>query len=309
MGFWGTLGKIASFAAPIALAPLTGGSSLLGLTGNAAKIANAGLQVAGGLGALSKGRAEGRVAESAINQNQDRIATDIYRAQMDAAGNENTFNQNLYRAGLDENTSRNVFNQNTATGKNQYAVSRMNADLNKADLDLAQRKFQVAAPGARGRNAVQGDILSSAQDVSFSGLPRGITVPTVSGGLRPSMFSANTRALGSNMSAQALREQERGDVFTPLSALPEYESAVYQGYGGPVPTYQRGPAAPAQTPLPQAGKIDKILNIAGAIGSTAERYLADGESSRPSAGVDEATPLELWMAAQKAAAQEAPPWV
>lgn len=237
MGFWGTLGRIGAIAGPIAAIPFTGGASgsLLGMAGLGAKgagivggILGAAGKIAPALGAAASGRAEGRVQQAGINNQQDQLA--LARARLQ---NEQT------------------------TGQNVFNLGRYNAGLNTADVDLARRKFALTAPGQRAGNSVRGDILANAQDVSIAGLPSRINVPQISGGLRPSMFSGNTRALGANMSAQALADQQKGDTFDALPALPDYQT--------PQPI-------PGLTPQPQAGAFDKILTTAGTIGSLAGTF-------------------------------------
>ena len=169
--------------------------------------------VGGALGSAGVGRAQGRLAETQANAAYDRALTDLYAS-------ENTAN----------------------TAKNNFG-------LNRAGVDLAQRNFALTAPGARAHNAVRGDILSSAKDVAFSGLPAGINVPTISGGLRPSMFTPQTRSLGSTMTQQALDAQQKGDTFDPL------------------PQWSAGPNPPTLPPPPQASSLDTLLNSAGTVGS------------------------------------------
>lgn len=131
---------------------------------------------------------------------------------------------------------------NATQGQDRNALYRYNAQLGQADMDLKRKNYTLDAPGKRASNSVRGDILANAQDVSI-GLPSTIPQTTISGGLRPSMFSANTRALGGEMSSQALASQQAGDTFSDL------------------------PAPPELTPLPQAGKTDSILNSAAGIAS------------------------------------------
>lgn len=90
MGFWSKFGKVASIAAPIIAAPFTGGTSLLGLAGVGAKTAagiGSALGVAGNIaGAASAGRAQGRVTEAGVNQNQDQLRLQAARLNLDAPG-------------------------------------------------------------------------------------------------------------------------------------------------------------------------------------------------------------------------------
>jgi hypothetical protein len=238
IGFWSRFGKGALAVGGVAAAPYTGGASLavtskaiqsLANERNKQSILNTAGQIAGAAAptaeALAAGRAAGRMDEATMNQRQDTLAEARYRDQIAATQGQN------------------VYNQNTA-----------NFGLNKAETDLAQRNYTLAAPGKRASNSVRGDILANAHDVAISGLPKGVNVPTITGGLRPSMFSDNTRALGGLMSTQALEQQRAGDQFAPLPDMP--------GYTAP-------PSAPGLTPLPQASTLDKILTTTGTIGSLA----------------------------------------
>jgi hypothetical protein len=120
------------------------------------------------------------------------------------------------------------------------AQDRYRNQLGEADMDLSRKNYTLAAPGKRASNSVRGDILANARDVSIN-LPSTIPKTTISGGLRPSMFSDNTRALGAEMSTQALAQQRAGDTFTDLPAPPELSA------------------------MPQAGKTDSFLNTAAGI--------------------------------------------
>lgn len=127
-------------------------------------------------------------------------------------------------------------------------LQRYTDQLQGANTDLAQKRFQLQAPAQRESNAVRGDILANAKDFSY-GAPTmvgNIPVPTSSGGLRPSIFSADTKNLGSTIARQSNQAQQSGDVFDPL------------------------PQIPGLTPLPQAGASDSILNTAGTVGNLSE---------------------------------------
>lgn len=222
MGFWSSLGKVASVAGPLIAAPFTGGASLLGLSAGGAAALGAGVGAAGGLLSrvgevaepLAAGRAAGRIDESKIQAEQDRLAQERYRNQLSAE----TLNTNR--------------------------------QFGQANLDLNQRQFGLQAPQARASNAVRGDILANAQDFAY-GTPSmvgNIPVPTSTGGLRPSIFSENTRNIGRLMSEQALSGQQVGDNFTPL-------------------TFPTLGAPPSLTPLPEEGGLDKVLKTAGTVGA------------------------------------------
>lgn len=262
-----------------AIAPSTAANTGAGMTAsNWLEIAKLG---GGALADYLKGRAQGRQAEANTNQAQDRNATDLYRALIQANTNQNDFNLGSWRTQADLNNQENQFGLNrynsdlaTSTAKNTFGLGLHSAEIANADLDLRQRKFGLDAPGQRAGNAVRGDILSNARDVAFTGVSPKIPVPQISGGLRPSMFSDNTRALGANMSAQARREQEKGDTFAPLPNLPTYSGPTgslpdYKSLGVPPPAYVAPPSAPSLTGLPQSGALDNILGTAGTVGSLA----------------------------------------
>lgn len=194
---------------------LSGGKGATGYLDTAGRVADA-------IGAASSGRAAGRATEAQLAQGANRNIIDLYRAQQDAANSENAF-----------------------------GLNKVSAGIGVGNLDLNQKQFSLDAPGKRASNSVRGDILANAQDAVGSGISPNIPVPTITGGLRPSMFSANTRALGGEMSSQALASQKAGDQFAPLPTLPDYKA---------------GPAAPSLTDVPQAGKLDSILNVASSIG-------------------------------------------
>lgn len=112
---------------------------------------------------------------------------------------------------------------------------------------LAGAKFALAAPQERASNSVKGDILSNAKDFAWGAptMSGNIPIPTSTGGLRPSIFSDNTRALGAQMSSDALAGAKSGADNLPVPAL---------------------------TPLPEAGTGSSILTTAGIIGGLADAF-------------------------------------
>lgn len=97
------------------------------------------------------------------------------------------------------------------------------AGIQQRQDQLAQNRALLAlrAPGIEAGNSVRGDILANSQDAQFSGLPSYIHIPTMSGGLRPSMLSQNSRDLGGSMSRNALAHQLSGDDVPNLTPLPQ----------------------------------------------------------------------------------------
>src|SRR5262245_42604291 len=246
MGFLSGLGKVLSIGGGIAAAPFTGGASLI-----PAIISGAGA-IASGIGS---GRAAGRVQETGINQNQDLVR------QRAAALLEQAL-QN--RAQLD--TQQRQFLENALQNRQQLGLSQQQflegARQNRGQLDLQQRQFALNAPAARARNAARGDTMANIQDLKINAGPR-VKIPEITGGLRPSLLGANSRATGKEISRQALMQQMEGDHFAPMGDLPEF------GPMGDLPTFSGLPAPniPGVTPMPQANGLDNTLNIVGGVGA------------------------------------------
>lgn len=184
------------------------------------------------LGNLAKGRAEGRKTAADTNLSRDQVATQQWQAA-----------------------------QNAALTAKQAGSSEA---LAQGALDLNQRQFALDAPTTRGKQAVRGDVMAGMQDVSVSH-PRA-NVVNVSGGLRPSLLSPESRELGRTLTRQALLAQMAGDEFAPMEKT-DFESALRP--------------APGLTPLPQANTWDKILGVAAPLaGLAAEigKMLPEGQT-------------------------------
>lgn len=152
------------------------------------------------------------------------------------------------------NVGQGLAGASAGRAQGRIAEADQNRQQNNAAVNLY--KAQLAAPGTIAHNAVKGDILSRAQDVTFGSVPSTIPVPTISGGLRPSMFSPETRATGVGITSNALAS-----------------AAALQ---------------PVQTPvlpdLPQAGGLDTFLNSASAISGVLGGGGKDGAGSSFSFG-------------------------
>lgn len=109
--------------------------------------------------------------------------------------------------------------------QDQLGLNRANTGVNVGNLGIAQKNLALAAPGKLANQSVRGDVLANGQDAAVSGLPSYIHVPQMSGGLRPSMLSASSRALGGQMSRNALADSTSGK-YTDLPALPSIPSAT-----------------------------------------------------------------------------------
>ena len=82
----GKIGKIGLAAAPFALAPFTGGSSLLGAGSLLSKAATLGSKLAPVLGAAAGSRSESQRAEDTANIGRDRLGPDRYESGLKAPG-------------------------------------------------------------------------------------------------------------------------------------------------------------------------------------------------------------------------------
>ncbi len=221
---------------------------------------------------LAQGRAQGRATEAGLTNNANAGLVNLYRAQIDSNNAQNQYGLNAANSENNFNTNAYGLDLNTANAANSFGLNKVNAGIGIGNLDLAQKNYALAAPGKRAGNSVRGDILANAQDASFN-LPSTIPKSSISGGLRPSMFSANTRALGGELSSQALADQRKGDTFAPLPTLPNYQGPTSKlpTYKAPAP-YVNPPPAPQLTAQPQANGLDTGLNIAG-YASLAAPYL------------------------------------
>ena len=138
--------------------------------------------------------------------------------------------------------------------QNRMASMKNNADQDRIRLQLEQlglntAQFNRQAPGARMGNAVHGDTIANVQDYQLGGSGRTLSA---TGGLRPSLLSGGTRQLGADVSRQALLSQ--------------------MGQGGKSDPYTYTPQMTAPTPVPQAGTLETIGNVAGTAGNALSIY-------------------------------------
>lgn len=224
-----------------------------GIAGGAGAVAGGGMNIpnildllktGGGIaGAFGRGREEGRQVENDTNWRYDQQKVQAARLLEDAL------------------SSRANYGLNRDQLKLSGAQFGENSLMNRGQLDLQQRQFGLDAPRARARNALSGDTLANNQDVSVSGAR--VPIPQISGGLRPSMRSADTMALGREMSRSALASQMQGDSF---EKLPDLKIPDVQDYQFPAPSI------PQITPPQQPGALDTGLNIGGLVGDAFGLY-------------------------------------
>lgn len=185
------------------------------------QLISAGAQIGGSIAAS---RAQGRAAEAAANQRQDQGA------------------QNAY-----------------ATDKSldlEALVRAQQAELDRMKGVMSEYDTRLAAPQSRAANAVRGDILANVQDVGVNA-PAGVNVTSFSGGLRPSLLSGNSRALGQQMSKEALLDALNGSPTPFTNTKPLDLSSI------------TGRQSPTQTALPQPSGMDRVLEAIGTYGSLA----------------------------------------
>lgn len=158
-------------------------------------------------------------------------------------------------------TKVDALNQGAASTDKSLDLNALSAAQNAANARaggiLNEQELALSAPRTRAQNSVRGSVLANAQDVQISGLPKGVTVPTITGGLRPSMFSGDTRALGQQMTKDALLSQMAPQV-TPYSDLKPFDASSIINM-----------KTPGATPLPQPSGLDNILAAIGQYGSFA----------------------------------------
>jgi hypothetical protein len=144
-------------------------------------------------------------------------------------------------------------------GQRQAATSnalnnQSSEQISHANVDLNRRQHALAAPSARASQSVRGSILANAKPMTLSGLPDRVAsrIPQISGGLTPEMFSADTRALGEELTRTALLDQLKGDNFDPLQKT-DFASGVL--------------APPQLEQYEKSGLLEKIMAGLGLAGS------------------------------------------
>ena len=164
-----------------------------------------------------------------------------------------------------------VAQQGYATDKStnlQALAAAQNSQNARAGGILNEQELALSAPRSRAANSVRGSILANAQDAGVTGLPKGVPNIQFTGGLRPSMFSGDTRALGQQMTRDALLSQMAPQV-TPYSDMKPLDVSSITSM-----------KAPGPTPLPQASTLDSILANIGMYGGLAGVGLAAAQQQQ-----------------------------
>lgn len=102
----------------------------------------------------------------------------------------------------------------------------MRNQIARGQLEVNQKKFTSELPQTYGKQSLMGSILANAQDVKIQPWNDRIKVPTVTGGMRPSMLTPQSRQLGSQLVADALTKQKTPPSFTPVPD-PKYPEAGF----------------------------------------------------------------------------------
>lgn len=126
--------------------------------------------------------------------------------------------------------------------RNQQYNTQQNAQFNAANTDLQRKTFEENSRGGRAKQALIGNLLNGASDVSLN-------VPGVEGGamggLRMSALGEGGRGVGAELAKQAMLKLMSGDTF----------------HGGDVL------APPQLSALPKASGWEKAMGIGGMLGS------------------------------------------
>lgn len=101
---------------------------------------------------------------------------------------------------------------------------------NRAGLDLKQRQFGIDSNNNAFKNAMRSAVAKNIQDVNYSA-PKGVTIPTVTGGMRPSAMGPEGRAAADTMNSQAMLSLMNGEKFDPLPALERTSAPTFKGSG------------------------------------------------------------------------------
>jgi hypothetical protein len=143
--------------------------------------------------------------------------------------------------------SRNNNTQAALHNNKQQSILQLLGLLENAQRDRADRA--MSAPADRARQSAMGSMMQNIQPAQISGLPSGVSIPQMSGGLNPSMLNAQARAGGGELQKQALMALlSKSDV----PAMPKSEGALL-----PDPVLQA---------MKQPGKGESLLSMLGLFG-------------------------------------------
>jgi hypothetical protein len=143
--------------------------------------------------------------------------------------------------------SRNNNTQASLHNNKQQALLQLLGLTEGATQDRADRA--MSAPAARARQSAMGSLLQNIQPAQISGLPAGVSIPQMSGGLNPSALNGLARAGGGELQKQALMALlSKSDV----PAMPKTEGALL-----PSPQLQA---------MKEPGKGESLMSLLGIFG-------------------------------------------
>ncbi len=241
LGGAGAAGAAAPIAggAPWAVTPLAAGATASGTAAG-----GAGMGLLGGIGKIADAAGIiGKITGNAAKNSSDQR----YNENELASRNQNALNSllaSLY--GTNQNAQMSAL------------IAGSNERNNQAGIDLDQRKFALAAPGARASNAMRGSLMQNLHSASLSGLPSRVSnsIPTLHGGLNPDEFmTPEARQAGGELTRQSVMELLKGgDTFKPQTAT-DFQGGVMK------------PPTMDLAQLQQSGLLEQILGGVGLGGS------------------------------------------
>ena len=123
--------------------------------------------------------------------------------------------------------------------------AQQSANTSTAATNLAQRRHEAQMRARALSDTLRGGLLQSTHDATISGLPQGVSVPTITGGMRPSNLGGTAAALGPILSAQGFHGLTNPDIKPDMTPF-DFNNLA-----------------------PKPSRLDKLLNIVGGIGSVA----------------------------------------
>ena len=187
MAWWSKLAQIGSIAA----APFTGGTTLALLPAISAAAG-----VAGNYADQKSAESKQKKILAAAGQTAATMSG-AAGASADARLKEDTANAGIYRAIVE-------------------------AEQGKTAAELAQKKYELEAGGARAGQVARADLMRSAGKVSLGGPGSGSGAERMAGwqptgGVDPSMFGADSRQAADLLVARNLAALEKGEGLTPMT--------------------------------------------------------------------------------------------
>ncbi len=175
--------------------------------------------------------------------------------------------QQQERTDQNQALQQNANRETSQYGIQQAAMSNLLNQQEQGTLNRAQ--LGISAPSARMKQAILGSLIQNAQDAKVTP-PAGVNMAQLSGGLKPSLLSAATRAGGGELEKQALM------ALLSKSDIPAATDFVGQGM---LP-------APESPEFKTAGKGETVLSLLGLLGGVGGAISEIGNINRKPTGAD-----------------------